>query len=131
MGLIINSQEVTKIELGGVEVTKIEDSNGNVLYSATPAQSKSVTLTYIDYDFSWSTSDGRNGSMTSGDPDYTLTISSGQTVTFTTAGGRERLSVNGEDQCPITLDGYTFVYRYDDLDDGDVVSCEYFREPCF
>lgn len=131
MGLIINSQEVTKIELGGVEVTKIEDSNGNVLYSATPAQSKSVTLTYIDYDFSWSTSDGRNGSMTSGDPDYTLTISSGQTVTFTTAGGRQRLSVNGEDQCPGTGDGYTYVYGYDDLDDGDVISCEYFRDPCY
>lgn len=129
--MTIDGHTVAEITLSGHSVVKIEDSNGNVLYSATPAQSKSVTLTYIDYDFSWSTSDGRNGSMTSGDPDYTLTISSGQTVTFTTAGGRQRLSVNGEDQCPITLDGYTFVYRYDDLDDGDVVSCEYFREPCF
>lgn len=34
MGLIIDNQAVTRIELDGVEVLKIEDSNGNVLYES-------------------------------------------------------------------------------------------------
>lgn len=34
MGLLINGVEVTKIELGGVEVLRIEDGQGNVLYEA-------------------------------------------------------------------------------------------------
>ena len=128
MGLIINNQEVTRIELGGVEVTKIEDSQGNVLYSSTPAPSKSVTLTYSGYDFSWSTSDGRSGAMTSGDPDYTLTISSGQTVTFVTAGGRDRLSIDGVDQCGGDDPHYT--YSYAELAGGEVITCEHFTDPC-
>lgn len=36
MGLIINSQEVTRIELGGVEVLRIEDGQGRILYESGP-----------------------------------------------------------------------------------------------
>lgn len=131
MGLAINGVEVTKIEIGSVEVLKIEDANGNVLYNAAPPATVSVTLTYNGYDFSWTTSDGRSGSMTSGDPDYTLTIADGQTVTFATGGSEHnRITLNDEDQCYISSGEYTYTYGYSDLADNDVISCTYFREPC-
>lgn len=57
MGLIINNQEVTRIELGGVEVTKIEDSQGNVLYEAGP---KYFCLT-SNQDGSYVYAQGRSG----------------------------------------------------------------------
>ena len=92
---------------------------------------KNITLTYSGYAYSWTTSDGRSGSMSSGDPDYTLAVSDGQTVTFATGGSeRNRITLNGVDQCSVSSATYTYTYAYADLSDGDVVSCEYFREPC-
>ena len=126
MGLLINGVEVTRIELGGVEVMKIEDSNGTVLYEGGPA--KDLTLKDSGYGFAWSTSDGRSGTVSVGDPDYTLTISSGQTVTFTTPGGKDRLTINGADQC--NGDSGVYTYAYQDLSEGDIISCEHFSEAC-
>ena len=130
MGLAINGVEVTKIELGGVEVLKIEDANGNVLYNAAPPATVSVTLRYTDADFSWSSDYGSSGTMTSGDPYYTLAVEDGETVTFTTSGGKLRLSVNGVDQCSGPNEDYTYPFGYSDLAEGDVISCEQFNEPC-
>ncbi len=123
--MTIGTSEVLKIQIGTIEVLRIEDANGNVLYSsAAPEQYVTVTLSYLGYDYSWTTSDGRSGSMASGDPDVSLTISESQTVTFTTLGGKQRMSINGIDQCS------QMTFGYSDFADGDVVGCDLFFEPC-
>lgn len=123
MGLIINNQEVTRIELGTVEVLRIEDANGNVLYEAGPA--KAVTLRDSGYGFSWSTSDGRSGTISVGDPDYTLAISYGQTLAVTTAGPKFKLCINGNEQG----NGPDYSYTYAQLSDGDVMDVIFDGEP--
>lgn len=128
--LHINGQLVAGITLGGQQVLKIKDTNGNLLYGTESATGKDLTLTYSGLDFSWSTSDGRSGAMTSGSPDYSLTIEPGQTVTFVTPGGKDRLTINGDDQCPYSPDSYTYSYTYGDFAGGEVVTCEHFMDPC-
>ena len=126
--MTINGQAVTGITLGGHSVLKIKDANGNLLYGTESATGKDLTLTYSGLDFSWSTSDGRSGAMTSGDPDYSLTIEPGQTVTFVTPGNRDRLSIDGVDQCGGDDPHYT--YDYAELTGGEVITCEHFNDPC-
>lgn len=123
MGLAINGVEVTKIELGGVEVLKIEDANGTVLYEAGPA--KSLTLMESGYGFSWSTSDGRSGTVSVGDPDYTLTIEYGQTLAVTTDGPKYKLCINGNEQG----NGPDYSFTYAQLSDGDVIDVIFDGEP--
>lgn len=130
MALYIGTSEVTKIQIGTTEVLRIEDANGNLLYNAAPPATVSVTLRYTYGDFSWTSDYGSSGTMTSGDPDYTLTVEDGETVTFTTSGGKLRLSVNGVDQCSGPNYDYNYPFGYADLAEGDVISCESFFEPC-
>lgn len=123
MGLLINGVEVTKIEIGGVEVMKIEDSNGTVLYEGGPA--KDLTLKGSGYGFAWSTSDGRSGTVSVGDPDYTLTIEYGQTLAVTTEGSKYKLCINGSDEG----NGPSYSFTWAQLSDGDVLNVVYDGEP--
>ena len=121
--MYINGQLVTDIELSGQQVIKIEDSQGTVLYEAGPA--KSLTLRDSGYGFSWSTSDGRSGTVSVGDPDYTLTIEYGQTLAVTTDGPKYKLCINGNEQG----NGPDYSFTYAQLSDGDVIDVIFDGEP--
>ena len=124
MALYIGTAAVTKIEINGVEVTKIEDANGNVLYNAAPPKIVTFDATDPDsYGFDY-TIGGNSGTVTQG-TSVIGTVNDGETLSVTTQAVKAHLFINGNNQG----NGPSYSYTYAQITDGDVFTCFWDSEP--